>query len=68
MKVISKMKKEKEKVVYIENFRSSRYRSGNNNIFNSTRNLEANNNFQYKNYKTVANSNRIGTNSVRINN
>ena len=59
--------KEKEKVVYIENFRSNKYRNGNANLINSTRNLDSNNNFQYKNYNTVANSNRIGVNSVRIN-
>lgn len=59
--------KEKEKVVYIENFRSNKYRNGNDSLINSTRNLDTNNNFQYKNYNTVANSNRIGVNSVRIN-
>ena len=58
--------KEKEKVEYIENFRSNKYRNLNN-IINSTRNLDTNNNIQYKNYNTMANSNRIGFNSVRTN-
>ena len=59
--------KEKEKVVYIENFRSNKYRNGNDSLVNSTRKIDTNNNFQYKNYNTVANSNRIGVNSVRLN-
>lgn len=59
--------KEKEKVEYIENFRSNKYRNGNNSIVNSTRIIDTNNNFQYKNYNTVTNINRNGVNSVRIN-
>ena len=57
--------KEKVKVEYIENFRSNKYRNGNN-IANSTRTLEGNNN--YKNFNTVEiMSNRKAVNTVRIN-
>ena len=50
--------KEKVKVEYIENFRSNRYRKGNN-IINVSKNIdkESNNNSSlYKNYNTVATS------------
>ena len=57
--------KEKVKVEYIENFRSNKYRNGNN-IVNSTRTLEGNNN--YKNFNTVEiMSNRKAVNTVIIN-
>jgi hypothetical protein len=56
--------KEKVKVEYIENFRSNRYRN-HNDIVNSTRNLEKENN--YKNFNTVSNvNNRNGINTTRI--
>ena len=56
--------KEKVKVEYIENFRSNRHRN-HNNIVNSTRNLEKENN--YKNFNTVSNvNNRNGINTDRI--
>jgi hypothetical protein len=60
--------KEKVKVEYIENFRSNKYRNGNN-LINTTKNFgkDSNNSSLYKNYNTVVSSSGSIANSVRIN-
>ena len=57
--------KEKVKVEYIENFRSSKYRNSNNQLINATKNLEKG--FNYKNYNTTATRN-INRNVIDVNN
>ena len=60
--------KEKVKVEYVENFRSNKYRNGENNKINSTRIINNGNNaYQYKNYKTEVINNRNVINSSRAN-
>ena len=63
--------KEKEKVEYIENFRSNKNKKNNNNVITSTRNYNytkgVNNVYQNQNYNTAGNTNRSNVNSSRVN-
>jgi len=63
--------KEKEKVEYIENFRSNKNKKNNNNVITSTRNYNytkgVNNVYQNQNYNTAGNTNRSNVNSARVN-
>ena len=56
--------KEKEKVEYIENFRSSKHR---NNIVNSSKNIEKGKNNQYQNFNTESTNNTNIVNSISLN-